>query len=262
MIRIAYAGDRDISVWVLRFILEQGVKPLALMISDQKRASHAKELLELCSYLDKNRILIGKTFRSKYGVDLLRSLNLDYIIAVHFPYYFPKEVLEIPRIGVLNLHPAYLPYNRGWHTVSWAILEDTPIGATLHFMDEGIDTGYIVYQKQVSIRPNDTAHTLYQRVKQVELEVFREAWPLICSKYPPRKPQDLNRGTMHLRKDLFSPEIQRLNLDQIVKIGELLKKLRALTTNNLNEAAYFEVDGKRYRVQISIFEEEHKENKE
>ena len=254
-LRIAFAGDRDISVQVLQFVLQQGIRPLALMVSNPSRATHAVELRELCNYLPEGYVFVGKEFRSPPAIAKMRNLDLDFIIAVHFPYIVPHEVLTIPQIGVLNLHPAYLPYNRGWHTPSWAILEDTPIGATLHFMDEGIDTGDVIYQRKIEILPNDTADTLYRRLKQLEFNVFKEAWPLIVEKRITRHAQNLKVGTSHQRKDLFRPEIQLIELEKDVKAGELLKKLRALTTNRLDEAAYFEVNGQRYRVQVRILKE-------
>jgi len=254
-IRFAFAGDRDISVKVLSFLLSQNAYPLALMVSHPDRASHAAQLRSMCQYLPTDLVFVGKEFRSPKGIKRLRELELDYIIAVHFPYIFPKEVLEIPKEGVLNLHPAFLPYNRGWHTPSWSILENTPAGATLHFMDEGIDTGDIVHQRKIEILPNDTAHSLYARIKEAEFGVFKEAWPLLLTKRYLRRPQDPSQGTTHRRKDLLRPEIQKLQLDQLEAIGDTLKRLRALTTNNIRESAYFEVDGKRYHVQIQIFPE-------
>jgi len=254
-LRISFAGDRDISVQVLQYLLKQGVRPLALMVSHPNRATHALELRELCNYLPKEYVFVGKEFRSPAAIEKSRKLELDFIISIHFPYVVPKEVLTIPQIGALNLHPAYLPYNRGWHTPSWAILEGTPVGATLHFMDEGIDTGDIVSQRQIEILPDDTADTLYRRLKQLEFNVFKEAWPLIVEKNFTRRAQNPKVGTSHHRKDLFHPEIQLINLEKEVKAEELLKKLRALTTNRVDEAAYFEVNGRRYRVQIHIVEE-------
>ncbi len=254
-LRIAFAGDRDVAVWVLQRILADDIKPLALLVPEKSKASHADDLIGLCSFLPAEMILIGQAFRQSHGVEVLTRLDLDFIIAVHFPFIIPSEVLSIPRQGVLNLHPAFLPYNRGWHTASWAILEDTPIGATLHFMDEGVDTGDIVHQKQISISPGDTAHSLYQKLKVLELEVFQEAWPQLVSGNYTRKPQDSTTGTTHRRRDLFDSDIQRLDLDAEVRISHLLKKLRALTTNQINESAYFEAEGKRYRIQVVIHEE-------
>lgn len=199
--------------------------------------------------------MTGKAFRTEQGISLLSSLNLDYIIGIHFPYIVPERVLAIPRIGVLNLHPAYLPFNRGWHTPSWAILEETPIGATLHFMDTGVDTGDIIHQKEVMVSPGDTAHTLYQKLKACEFETFCEAWPGIADGTYARKNQDGLVGTEHKRSELFAKEIQEISLDATMPVGQLVRRLRALTTNDVSEAAYFIEDRKRYRVQVSITEE-------
>ena len=208
------------------------------------------------SGLSPDRVLVGRQFREPDGKELLESLDLDYIIGVHFPYIVPDEVLQIPRIGVLNLHPALLPYNRGWHTPSWAILDGTPIGATLHFMDSGLDTGDIVTQMELEVRPEDTAHSLYGRLVELEVELFRSAWPLLASGNPPRHPQSAEEGSGHNRADLASDSIRRLDLDEVKPVKEVLRTIRALTTNNEAEAAYFEVGGRRYRVQVSITAED------
>lgn len=254
--RIVYAGDREIAIQVLKFIMEQGAKPIALMIPSRNRASHVQELIDLCSYLDSSQVLFGDEFRTEYGVSLLKQLNPDYIICVHFPYIVPKEVLEIPKLGVLNLHPAYLPYNRGWHTPSWAIWEGTPYGATLHFMDEGVDTGDIVHQKQIEILPSDTADTLYKRAMKLEIEVFKEAWTSIVRGTYKRQPQQIESGSTHKKTDIKS--IQSIDLDKEVKSEEIIRLLRALTTNDISEGAYFKANGRLYRMQIQIVEEENK----
>ncbi len=250
--RIAFAGDRDIAVNVLEFLLSQGIKPLLLLVSGPKRESHAGELRELCSYLSENYVLKGTAFRQKNGLSLMKELDLDFLICIHFPYIFPQEVISIPRIGVLNLHPAYLPYNRGWHTPSWAILENTAVGGTLHFLDGTIDTGDIIHRKQLQIRPEDTANTLYQRVKALELEVFEEAWPNVVSGKIDALSQNLDQGTSHIRQDLFKPEIQEIDLQESLPAETLIRQMRGLTTNRLDEAAYFYVNDERYRIQVTI----------
>lgn len=253
--RFAFAGDRDLAVWVLQYLLAEGFCPEALLLSDPARASHAGELLRLCPHLPAERVLRGSAFREPAGIALLRELQLDVVVAVHFHYLVPPAVLELPRLGVLNLHPAYLPYNRGWHTPSWALLEDTPIGATLHFMDEGVDTGDVVHQRVLEVSPGDTADTLYHRVKRLELEVFREAWPHVVRGTYRRTAQPPGGAPARRRQELFAPEVQAINLDERVEAGDLLRRLRALTTSRLDEAAWYEVDGTRYRVQLVIRED-------
>src|SRR5690606_40574828 len=63
-------------------------------------------------------IFEGNDFKNDENFSKLKELNLDYIIGIHFPYIIPTEVLKIPKTGFLNLHPAYLPYNKGWNTPS------------------------------------------------------------------------------------------------------------------------------------------------
>ena len=255
--RVVFAGDREIAVRVLRLIKQQGVMPLALLLVEQARASHRDDLWWLCYELREDYFLEGTAFRSEAGLKLLKELAPDYIICVHFPYIFPPEVLSIPKVGVLNLHPAYLPWNRGWHTPTWAIREGTPYGATLHFMSEEVDAGDIIHQKRVRILPDDTADRLYKRVMKLEYEVFKEAWPSIADGTFTRKPQDLSAGTFHRKEDIKT--IQRLDLDEVSKAEDVIRRLRALTTNDIEEAAYFEVNGKKHRVQIK-FPEKEKQN--
>lgn len=253
--RFAYAADRDIGVWVLDYLLERGDRPLALLVSEPGKASHADELIARCAPLG-IPVLRGREFREPEGVRALAALELELVVGIHFPYLVPEEVLRTPRVGVLNLHPAYLPFNRGWHTPSWAILEGTPVGATLHFMDVGIDSGDVVHQRELEVSPADTADSLYARLKRLELEVFREAWPEIAAGTFRRTPQDPAAGTAHKRGELLADGVRRIDLERPVPPGELLRRLRALTTSSPAEAAYFEHGGRRYRVQVHIQEED------
>lgn len=253
--RFAYAGDRDISVWVLEYLLAEGFRPQALLLPEARQASHAGELVRLCAHLPPERVLHGYAFREPRGMALLRELDLDVVVGIHFPYLVPEPVLRIPRLGVLNLHPAYLPWGRGWHTPSWALLQGTPIGATLHVMDTGVDSGDVLHQRALEVSPGDTANTLYSRLKRLELEVFREAWPALVRGKCRRTPQPRQSPPAHRKQDLLVPGVQRIDLDERVPAGDLLRRLRALTTNQVNEAAYFDAGGTRYRVQVVIHEE-------
>ena len=240
--RIAFAGDREIAVKVLDHIASTGVEPLALLLASEKKASHFRHLYVRSKGCCTMR---GTEFRTERGIELLKSLDLDYLICVHFPYLVPKEVLDIPKYGVVNLHPSFLPYNRGWHTPSWALWNGTPAGATLHYMDEGVDTGSIIHQKQTDIRPDDTADSLYQRMMETEFEVFNEAWPLFFDGKVDSAPQP-KTGVV------WNPHHLKLIQQLGQKEQNVVGRLRALTTNKVSEAAWFEENGVRYRVQVKI----------
>ena len=252
-LNIAFAGDRDVSVDVLTALLELGDVPQALLLSDPDRASHDTALVTLCESAGISPPVIrGRQLSSPASLEFLQRLELDYIVCVHFPYMLRRSVLDTARRGVLNLHPSYLPYNRGWHTPTWAILDGTPAGASLHYVDESLDTGDIVCQKPAAIDPADTAHTLYAKLKKLEVEVFREGWQQIRNGRAKGTPPTDGQATAHRRQSLFDPAVQRLDLDASVQTRDLLRQLRALTTNRLDEAAYFEAGTRRYRVQVTI----------
>jgi len=248
--RYAFAGDRNISCKLLKFLIERGHKPSALFISEGVNATHDQDLIDIAG-LDKAFVFSGNDFKKLENIEKLNNLKLDYIFGIHFPYIIPKEVLEIPEVGFLNLHPAFLPYNKGWHTPSWAILDKTPYGATLHFMEEALDEGDIIHQKQLKVLPQDTANTLYQRVLKLEEEVFYEAYEKLLSGNPTRISQ-ADKGTAHVKRDLH--KIQEIDLSSNYNPEQLMDKLRALSTNKPSEAAYFIKNGKRIGIQVKMFD--------
>jgi methionyl-tRNA formyltransferase len=251
--RIGFAGDRDIAVNVLALLLERGERPLALVLPDEGRASDDTTLQQLCEASGcRPLVLRASELHTPTSIAALRALDLDFLLCVHFAELLRRPLLETARRGVLNLHPAFLPYNRGWHTPTWAILDGTPAGASLHFVTEGLDDGDIVYRQQIDIDPADTAHTLYAKLKALELHVFATGWALVRAGRATGEPQVAQHATFHRRRELFQPAVQRIDLDQVLRASDLLRRLRALTTSRVDEAAYFETNGRRYRVQVTI----------
>ena len=80
----------------------------------------------------------------------------DLLVSVHWRTIFRPEDLIRFHWNAVNLHNSYLPWNRGSDACSWAIATGTPHGATLHYIDEGVDTGPIIYQEREEILPDDT----------------------------------------------------------------------------------------------------------
>ncbi|MFA5556091.1 MAG: formyltransferase family protein [Flavobacteriaceae bacterium] len=248
--KYAFAGDRQISCNLLKFIISKGFLPEALLVSNGKNATHSKELKSI-SGLKPDFIFEGQDFKTPENIQKLKGLELDYIIGIHFPYIIPKEVLDIPTVGFLNLHPAFLPYNKGWNTPSWAIIDQTVYGATLHFMSEKLDGGDIIHQKALKVESFDTANSLYQKVLNTEEEVFKEAFESIIS-LNLNKTKQLHNGTAYRKSDL--QQIREFNLEDMVVIKDFLNKLRALTTNNTNETAYYKEGDKKIGVKVEFIE--------
>lgn len=255
-LHIAFAGDRQIAVQVLQFLLSQGVALKALILPVAHAATHAGELRELCAQLQARHVFVGDATTEPEVLKELHQLQIDYLISVHYPTLFPSALLGTARIAALNLLPAFLPYSRCWHKAAWAMLDNTPYGATLYAMTTRPDAGDIIHQRELPIRPEDTAHTAYSRAVELELTVFKEAWPGLCTNTFQRTPQDERRATRHGSMDIHSPSVQALELNSTMITSKVLDRLRALTTSRTDEAAYFTQNGRRYRVQVHITPEQ------
>ena len=250
--KYVFAGNRDIGIWVLEYLIGQGYSPDGLMVTDEDD-EHTKELIHMTN-LSPDQIFVGPPNRHNDLTERLKDIAPDYIFGIHYPYIVKSELLDIPKLGFLNLHPAFLPYNRGWHTPSWAILEGTPIGATLHYMSEQLDMGDIIHQKKMVIEIDDTADSLYQKLKKLEFDVFVEAFAVLIGKTGLRIAQ-IGAGTSHTKKELFEDAISKLDLDESYCFRELLARLRALTTNASSEACYFVENGEKYRITVKVEKE-------
>lgn len=198
-------------------------------------------------------VVAGEAHRDEEVLARLRALEIDYLLSVHYPRLFPQPLLDVPRVGAVNLHPAWLPFNRGWHTPSWAILDGTPYGATLHWMVEEADAGDIAVRRELVVSPADTANSLYQKVLETELEVLREAIPQMAAGTLPRIPQEPG-GSRHRRRELEAARV--LDGDASLPVRRTLDVLRALTTSVPAEAALVTIDGRRYRVRVEITPDE------
>ena len=248
--RLVYAANRRIGLRALEVLRDRDWVPVGLVIPEVPVAEHVDELVRACPGVP---VLQASTLRTARGLAWLRELEPGYFLSVHYPHLVPPAVLALPSIGALNLHPALLPFNRGWHTPSWAILDGTPYGATLHWMVAEADAGDVALQRPLVVRPEDTAHTLYARVLELELELLREALPLLLARSLGRTRPSAG-GTLHRKHDLTA--VRRLDRAELLPVGRVLDRLRALTTSQRDEAAYFEHEGTRYRVRVEIEREE------
>jgi methionyl-tRNA formyltransferase len=107
-----------------------------------------------------------------------------------------QPVLDLPRLGALNLHGSLLPRYRGRCPVNWVLVHgETETGITLHYMEEKADRGDIVAQARIPITPEDTAATLLARMTAAAGQLFRETYPQLRRGQAPRLVQDHTRSS-------------------------------------------------------------------
>ncbi|WP_424020054.1 methionyl-tRNA formyltransferase (plasmid) [Halorientalis pallida] len=113
--------------------------------------------------------------------------DIDYLLSVYYPNILGPDLLETPRQAALNLHQAELPRYRGSNVFSHSIMNARPDdhwrhGTTLHVMAEDVDAGDVIDRKFVPITEEDTARTLYERVRGASIELFEDCLPAIAAR--------------------------------------------------------------------------------
>jgi len=112
----------------------------------------------------------------------LSALHPDAIIVVGYGRFIPQWMLDLPRLGNLNLHASLLPKYRGAAPIQWAIAQGESVtGVTTMRIDAGLDTGDILMQREFLIAPDDTAETLAMRILGIEHRIYPEALRLLAS---------------------------------------------------------------------------------
>lgn len=100
--------------------------------------------------------------------------NTDLIVSYNYDRLVRASVLR--RTPGINLHIGYLPWNKGAHPVLWSALQRTPMGVTIHWMDEHIDTGEVIVQQRVQYNEHDTLRSIYDRCHRAIRHLFMANW--------------------------------------------------------------------------------------
>ncbi|HWH94964.1 MAG TPA: formyltransferase family protein [Baekduia sp.] len=136
---------------------------------------------------------------------LLAELEPQWVVSHGYRRILRRDVLDVLPDRIINLHIALLPYNRGADPTLWSVLEDTPAGVSIHHVDEGVDTGDVIAQRDVALTAGDTLATAYARLQEAMAALFVQTWPAIADGIAPRWPQPAG-GTAHRVADRAAVE--------------------------------------------------------
>lgn len=186
------------------------------------------------------------------------DLNPDLVIVVAFGQKIPAPILFNPKYGCINVHGSLLPQYRGAAPIQWSILNgDRETGITTMYMDEGWDTGDIIYQESTAIDPNENFGQLYVRLAEMGGDLLVKTVNDIACGRNPRIPQDNQKATLAPK---LSSDLQKMDwtlaaetLHNRVRVfapapgvetfcqGERLKILETRVTNDQRLAAPGEI---------------------
>ena len=126
----------------------------------------------------------------------MQALQPDFFFSCYYRHMLKQPLLNLPRLGALNLHGSLLPRYRGRCPLNWVLVHgEAETGVTLHYMEAKADRGDIVAQKAIPITPEDTAVTLFARMTAAAGQLFRETYPLLRRGQAARLPQDHARAS-------------------------------------------------------------------
>jgi methionyl-tRNA formyltransferase len=124
------------------------------------------------------------------SISLLASYKADLFVSMSFNQILKREFLDVPPLGVINCHAGELPFYRGRNILNWALINDAPhFGVTVHYVDEGIDTGDVILQTKEPISDLDTYRTLLDRAINVCSNLLFESLGRIADGSATRRPQ-------------------------------------------------------------------------
>lgn len=198
---------------------------------------------------DRNDVSVECLITEEAQLELISELTPDLIVAAGFQHIVPPDVLSIPNRGCINVHPGYLPHARGFNPNVWSIVEELPAGVTIHYMDEGVDTGDVISRSKVETSFADTGKDLYERLEIEMVDLFIETWPEIRSGSIDPVEQGGEPASYHVKQDFI--DLCEIDMNERVEVGEFLNRLRALTFPPYQNA-HVEVDGEKYFIDIEI----------
>lgn len=170
---------------------------------------------KLISFFRKKKIIVTEN-----GQKILNIKNLaiyDLILSYGYKSIIKKKILKQLKRPPINLHISYLPYNRGSDPNYWSFKEKTPSGITIHEIDDGVDTGNIIYRKKIEFKnkKKETLKSTYWTLrKEIEKLFVRKYKEILNNTYKSFKIK--NKGTYHKKSDL-----KKNKRDWNIKISEI-----------------------------------------
>jgi methionyl-tRNA formyltransferase len=179
----------------------------------------------------------------------LKKMELDYLLSVSWPYILEENLFNIPKYGSLNFHLSFLPFNRAKNPNVWPIIDNSPAGVSIHFINNKIDDGEIVFQKKVNLEPIDTAKTLFKKLNVEMISLFKKNWINIKNRNYKKIKNFRQLGSFHLSSEFN--KLDKINLNKKIYPLDLINHLRAKMFKPY-PSAYFKKNNKKVFIEIKL----------
>jgi len=248
---IVYLGSGDIGLPSLQWLLDAPDVSVRAVVAQPDRAA-GRGLAVRHSRIKELALARGvevfqpAKVRAPEAVDRIASLAPDLLVVMAYGQILPRTLLDVPRLGALNLHTSLLPRHRGAAPVQAAILSGDPAtGITAMWMDAGLDTGDMLLWREIAIAAEETAGSLHDRLALLAPVVLAESLGLIGERRAPRLRQDASRA-------IYAPKLDRSSgrIDWTRSAEDIALRVRAMQPWPGSGAELLLADGRAVPVKI------------
>ena len=192
--KIVFMGTPDFARDSLKAVVEAGHEVALVVTNPDKPKGRGMKLIpsDVKKYAIEQNLEVVQPVKVRNNpefVEQLKNINPDVICVVAYGKIIPKEILDIPRLGCINVHGSLLPKYRGAAPIQWAVLNgDKETGITTMFMDVGMDTGDMINKEVVQIGDDETTGELWDRLSIIGANLLVKTL------------EDLENGTYKIEK--------------------------------------------------------------
>lgn len=191
---VVFMGTPDFSVPVLEMLIKN-TNVLMVVTQPDKEVGRKKEIVfsPVKKVAVDNNIPVFQPIRIRNDYDILKDLDIDLIVTCAYGQILPKEILEMPKCGCVNVHASLLPKYRGSAPIQWALFNgEDKTGVTIMYMDEGMDTGDMIFKEEIPIEKADNVGSLHDKLSVLGRDALEKMLPSIFEKSAKREKQGDN----------------------------------------------------------------------
>lgn len=243
---ILFMGTPDFAEKSLKKIYEAGHKIIGVVTNPDRPKGRGMKMIAspVKEYAISKNIPVYQPEKVRNNTEIIekiKELNPEVICVVAYGKILPKEILEIPKLGCINVHGSLLPKYRGAAPIQWAVLNgDKTTGVTTMYMDEGMDTGDMILKEETEIGENETTGELWERLAEIGGNLLVKTLEQIETGTVQREKQ----GDEYTIAPMLNKEMAKINWEE-KSIAEIKNLVRGL---NPIMGTYSFLNGKKLKI--------------
>ena len=244
--RIIFMGTPDFAMESLKEVYNAGYEIIGVVTNPDKPKGRGMKMMKspVKQFAEDVSLNIYQPLKVKNNpefIEQIKNLEPDVICVVAYGKILPKELLEIPKLGCINVHGSLLPKYRGAAPIQWAVLNgDKTTGITTMYMDVGMDTGDMILKEEVEITDDETTGELWEKMSHVGAKLLVETLRQIENQPAPR----IKQGEEYTMAPMLEKEMARIKWEE-KSAREIKNLVRGL---NPIMGAYTFVNGKKVKL--------------